>query len=65
MTPDTYAVILNGVVVNTILALASDPFPSGFQYAVITGTSVGVGWTATTTDNINFTFTPPGGANGT
>ena len=54
---DIYAVILNGVVINTIIANTTSYFDPSFQYAIISGTPTGIGWT--TIDNIN--FLPPTG----
>jgi hypothetical protein len=50
----TYAVILNGIIVNTILASPSDYFDPQYTYVIITNYNPlpGVGWT--TSDNMNF-----------
>jgi hypothetical protein len=55
--PHTYALILNGVIVNTVLANPSDPQNPAYTWADISGyvPMPGIGWT--TTDNVN--FTPP------
>jgi hypothetical protein len=57
--PDTYALIQNGVVVNTVLASSTDSQDPSYTWVDITNYSInqgyipGIGWT--TTDNVNFT----------
>jgi hypothetical protein len=52
-----YALIANGIIVNTVLAQPTDPQDENYIWVDITAYSPipGIGWT--TTDNIN--FTPP------
>jgi hypothetical protein len=54
MNPDVYAVIQNGVVVNTILATAKDEQDPQFMWVIITNLSPqpGIGWSF---DGLNFT----------
>jgi hypothetical protein len=58
--PHTYALILAGVIVNTVLANPTDPQNPAYIWVDISGymPMPGIGWT--TSDNVN--FTPPGGA---
>lgn len=56
---DVYALIQNGIVVNTVMAYSTDPKDPSYIWVVITnyptsqGYMPGVGWI--TSDNINFT----------
>lgn len=56
---DIFALIQNGVIINTIIANPSDPQDPNYIWVDITNYNPipGIGWT--TTDNIN--FIPPSG----
>jgi len=49
----SWALIKDGVIVNTVLALDSDNKDPNYIWIPVTGTCIGINWT--TSDNINFT----------